>query len=412
MKHTIQSLISCIFLLITPCICSVQRKAVVAVPVADLVGQPLRTLQSTAKTTAHAYHALPLCGGKKQPFLSCPRMHQALLHEVVIIQEQCGQEVKITVPNVFFITKAHTKPHATYWTLKKNIIPYDELNKGDLQKIPAPISYAHNNVQAHNRTIATLIAPFYDPVSKQHLSAGTRFVIASNNQNIKHHSAYVFDKKTKRFTLTSIPKTRCLRSENTSNLQRIQQFVRLLKQWVRPAQGFIPYVWGGCSVDALCTNNTFDTHTMTLHNNKTGSFFARNDIKSQPLTGLDCAGLIVRAAQICGIPFFYKNTTTIAQYLPTLKKHESVQAGDIIWIPWHVMIVSDIENNALIEARGYSHGFGKVHEIALNKVFKGINTYKDLLQAYRTNKPLQRIDKSGKVRETLREFKLLTLVQS
>jgi len=73
------------------------------------------------------------------------------------------------------------------------------------------------------------------------------------------------------------------------------------------------------------------------------------------------------------------------------------------------MIISDLKKHTLIEARSYQSGFGRVHEIPLHKQFKGIKTYNDLVHAFYHNKPLKRIDKNGKVVETVKTFKILRL---
>ena len=140
-----------------------------------------------------------------------------------------------------------------------------------------------------------------------------------------------------------------------------------MRQWAKRKEGFIPYVWGGFSF------------TDTI---KTTSCFLLKDETTSPKTGLDCVGIIARVAQIYGIPYFYKNTTTIKQCLTPLARNSKLMTGDIIWVPGHVMIVADLTNHTLIEARGYDHGYGKVQEIPLNEEFKGINTYRDLIDAY------------------------------
>ena len=61
------------------------QKAVVLVPVADLVGDPLGSLGPAAGL----YHQLPVCGGK-QHVKSCKRIHQLLFNEIVDIIKREG----------------------------------------------------------------------------------------------------------------------------------------------------------------------------------------------------------------------------------------------------------------------------------------------------------------------------------
>ena len=73
------------------------------------------------------------------------------------------------------------------------------------------------------------------------------------------------------------------------------------------------------------------------------------------------------------------------------------------------MVISNLKTNTLIEARHYDHGYGKVHEIELGNVFNGINTYQDLLTAYRNKKSLHRKDIHGTLKQTYPLFKILRL---
>ena len=110
-----------------------------------------------------------------------------------------------------------------------------------------------------------------------------------------------------------------------------------------------------------------------------------------------------------GIPYFLKNTTTLERVLKPLTPEETLREGDLIKITGHVMVVADLENNTLIEARGYQDGYGKVHEIALPLVFKGINSYQDLLDAYYAKKTLIRLNSDGKESQIFPTFNLLRL---
>jgi hypothetical protein len=125
------------------------------------------------------------------------------------------------------------------------------------------------------------------------------------------------------------------------------------------------------------------------------------------LPGFDCAGLILRAAQCCGIPFFFKNSTTIAHYMRPLQPNETIEEGDILWIYGHVMVVADIRRNTIVEARSHYHGFGKVHEIPLHQEFKGMNTFEDLRKAFFNKQGLERLDASGNVVQKITQFKIL-----
>jgi len=207
------------------------------------------------------------------------------------------------------------------------------------------------------------------------------------------------------FKEINIPKNLvCRSSDLQTNKDRRALFVQLLKKWAHPGNGFIPYVWGGCSFVNIYTTD-FKKHE--LNNNL--SYYARDEIKSCPKNGCDCSGLIARVAQACGIPYFFKNTTTMVTKLEALQKTDILQDGDLMWMPGHVLAVASVKDNTIIEARSYGSGFGKIHELPLNQVFKNINSYDDLLRSYFANKPLGLLNKDKEVKSTLTSYKLLKL---
>ena len=95
--------------------------------------------------------------------------------------------------------------------------------------------------------------------------------------------------------------------------------------------------------------------------------------------------------------------------LKPLASHEHLQTGDIIWFSGHIMIISNAEKNIIIEARGYDHGWGKIHEAPLQVIFKNIVSTTDLEQAFRNQTPLERLHKDGTTAQTITNFKLLKL---
>lgn len=381
------------------------QKGVVCVPITHLVGQPLGG--------SHMYHELPICGGTLNPYTSCPRMHQLLLHEIVTILKIEGDEMLIDVPHTFFITESTKVPQTRYWTSKKNIMPISELEKNnvDINQIPQPISFQNPSSLTRHEDVVTLVRPFCDPLSKLTYSAGTRFVVSKNKGNKKYIRAYMLDAPTKSMREIKIPRTSLIKSSQETIDEKIQTFVDILRMWAHQEQGFIPYVWGGCSFANLEYSPIIIEHKEE-RNGVLYSWYTRK--KAHPHNsvlhaGFDCAGLINRAAQMAGIPFFFKNTVTIAEHMRELNHKENLEAGDIIWIRGHVMVIANIKNNTIIEARGYDSDFGKVHEIALKKVFVGIQTVADLKRYWLEKQPLIRLNKAGNIQDKFKTFKLLKL---
>ncbi len=378
------------YLLLNPKIQAEYKKAVVIVPVADLVGEKIGQLVDPEQVR-QIYKQLPF-----SPDINlktyCPRIQQILFNEVVEIIKEKGQEIYIRIPHLFYLSPTkNNEPQVNYWTLRENIMELDQIKRHtqDLTKIPLPISF--NKSQLNSKNIVTLIEPWFNQKTNQIFSAGTRFVWAEKKKN--KTMVHIFNPLIKKYEKTAIPnKKLAIHTNQQTAQQQRTNFIKILRKWVGKNNGFIPYVWGGFS----------------FTKRKTDFYSSLNEKEFLPKTGFDCAGIIARAAQICDIPYFYKNTTTIKQFLfPITNK---LLQGDIIWIPGHVMVVADLEKNTLIEARGYNHGYGKIHEIHLHEEFKGINTYKDLIDAYHNKKTITRLDYDGNEQEKIKNFTLLRLI--
>jgi len=379
------------------------KKGVVQVPLAHLVGQPLGA--------EHAYHQLPVCGGALNPYVSCPRMHQLLLHETVDIIKEEGEELLIDIPHIFFVTENTKVPQTRYWTSRKNIITHEQLRKNgvELKNIAKPISF-QNPATLAMQDVVTLLKPFQDRTTGLTYSAGTRFVVSKIKENKKYMYVYALDGTAGSLRELKIPYNYLIKSPQGSVDEKIQTFVDILKFWANQ-DGFIPYIWGGCSFSHLESSHTILEH-QEERNGILHTWYTRKKPHAQNVflnSGFDCAGLINRAAQMAGIPFFFKNTLTIAQNMHEISAAESLHAGDIIWVRGHVMVIADTKRNTIIEARGYDSDFGKVHEIALHKVFEGIRTCADLKRSWMEQKPLRRLDKAGKIQDVFKTFKLLKL---
>jgi cell wall-associated NlpC family hydrolase len=377
------------------------QQALVIVPVADLVGEPLQN-----PAAFFEYKTLPVCGGTINTFASCPRIHQVLFNEQVTAHKQVGNEVLISIPNLFYITDGDkNKKNTLYWTLRSNIAYLDELPPVNIKKLlPIPIDFKKGTITEKNAV--TLLFPFHDATTGLTFSAGTRFKKTDDKRNSNSQSVHVFNPTTNTWATTLMPASSLLTTKNGE--RSIETFIRILKIWATHNNGCIPYVWGGCSFIDTSSAHQF-TEQRTRHGDTDISYFAITDYNHTPKTGLDCSGLIARAAQMVGIPYFFKNTSTLAHYVPPLDKKHTLKDGDLIGTKGHVMVVSSIKNNTLIEARSYEHGYGRVHEIPLNRVFKDVNTYQDLIDAYFNKKTIYRIDKKGTVKDTIPEFKLLRL---
>lgn len=380
-----------------------RRSAVVIVPVADMVGNPYE-VNPTAHSSLMDYNAIPLCGGPiPRCYLNCPRIHQLLFNEVVHIVQEQGDQVNVALDNSFYVDSLGIRRNR-FWTHKTFIMPLKQLTQYGCSLDHIPPTVGPGLVANHQKKIITLQDPWYDSVSQRTFAAGTRFVATNQPTHNETIDVMILDPQKYTYYHAKIPTKLCAPEQHKNNQEQITQYVNLVRHWANDNDGFIPYVFGGCSFTHV-SNAPFKTHTV-MNNNEETLFFTIADTDT-PKTGLDCSGLIARAAQICGIPYFFKNTATLAKYLKPIKQ-EALAEGDLIWMQGHVMIVSDLKSNVLVEARAYDHGYGKVQEIALGRVFKDMHTYAELLAAHKAKKPLMRLDKNGVVcGSTITEWKLL-----
>lgn len=369
------------------------HKGVVLKPVINVVGQPI--------LKDYTYDQFPYAGASN-PFQACPRLHQLLYNETVEIIKQEGNELYIKIPHAFYITAQNKVPQCHFWTHKDTIVPLSSLDEQQQNCIVRPLSYETPNQQSD--MVVTLAYPWYCKTCSTTFSAGTRFVCRPHKKGARSINVYALHPKTHKPLSFNIPRNYCV-INNDDKKQIKTCYVQLLKDWAH-TPGIIPYVWGGCSLIAPLTEKATFFEVPATQQNSTAYIY---DKANSLINGFDCAGLILRAAQAAGMPYFYKNTTTLATYLKPITDIKDLTEGDLIWIPWHVMAVANLERNTLIEARHYNHGFGKVHEIELNKVFKDIHSYADLYHAIKNHKALYRLDKAGKAVETIKQAKLLSI---
>ncbi|MCH9632174.1 MAG: hypothetical protein S4CHLAM6_05030 [Chlamydiae bacterium] len=179
----------------------------------------------------------------------------------------------------------------------------------------------------------------------------------------------------------------------------------MLRLWAYQKDGAIPYVLGGWSWTVTCNNDDFEI----LQESETEYSIHRKKWKHSSKSGFDCMGIIGRAAQVCDIPFYIKNTTTLLKDLKALEKSDQVSEGDMIWYPGHVMVVSSVKKGLVIEAVGYERGDGKVEEHSIEKVFQDVHSFEELKNRVLEKKATTVICYDGKKWGTYKNIKILKI---
>lgn len=381
-------------------------QAVTVVPVADLLGNSLKEIG--AGNVFHSYQTLPIDDRAKGN--ATLRIHQVVFNERVEIIDHKENEVRIRIPNVFYQNQSHTSPQHSFWALKKNFMPLSTLraHKIDVTKIPLPVDFTRPETLA-TQPIITLALPFNEPQTNRIFSAGTRFVYEPTKNDAAFYHAYILTTDHTRLCLVKIPAHLCITNDElTTKHAKVKRFVELIRSWANLNNGVIPYVWGGCSFTAPVSHLAFEEKIGEFYGNSLPYFELRN--YNQPIkTGFDCAGMVSRAAQVCGMPYFFKNTATLARFLQPISYNTHLKDGDLIWLQGHVLVISNRLCNMLIEARSYAHGYGKIQEISLDKVFKDTQTFDQLEQAFFNHVPLRRLDSKGNIIAHINDIKLLNI---
>jgi hypothetical protein len=372
------------------CLCN----GICIVPVADLLKKSASETFDNYSSVKEAYRSL-LMGD-----VNCKREYQILYNESVQVLQIKGDEAQIRVPHIIYFDKQEGLYTNIYWTLKKNLICLDELQvkNVNIHKIPQEVSFSQDIRQ--DESVVVLREPFIATDGRV-FSAGTRFKMVKECVGGGSIGCYALNKNLQEVIL-DIPESKLNFYRDCSIKKRISDFVKLLRSWANLQSGFIPYLYSGSSY--IYVYNKDDILVRGSDNT-----FYKDELKVYPYAGFDCSCIISRGAQICNLPYFYKDSTTLERNLDPVDNFNELSEGDIIWFQGHVVIISDIKNNLVVEARGYASGFGRVHECHLNLMFRNINSFKELLSAKRENKSLELLSRDGCLRYLIKEFKILSL---
>ncbi len=324
----------------------------------------------------------------------CPRAHQGLFNELVdcLEQDESGDQIKIACPSVAYGFDQETgKKLNTFWTYKKHILPVKELTADMEKTVPHP--------EYGQEPTIVILYPW------QEFSVGTRFVHLPEHDTSNSYAVARADYATGQTGVDFVAHEHAMAEIKQDSQSTRTLFLKIVNDLIDRVSSsgpehVIPYVWGGSSYLQPYKQPDFYAKDGTWH--RSGN--------NAPYTGYDCSEFTMRMAQIAGIPFQGKTCAAIRKIQRELQEHDQLEEGDLIWVPGHIMIITAIERNELIEARGYGDGYGCIHRITLDKCFDGIQTYADLLEHHRNNTHVKFKNKQGIASDRTREVKLLKLM--
>lgn len=325
----------------------------------------------------------------------CFRSCQGLFGEFVkvdIDQKFKNDWVKVTMCHCYFGDKNKGKnPIAlTYLVKREDIVLFDDMNK-DIQQLFAPPILYTDPKSVSVKDVVTLALPWKCEQNGQIYSAGTRFKVLegekNNTESKKIYSVMFFD-PVKTEVIKDVIPARLLVNHGvpiSSETDRRKLFVKLLKKWCKNSEGFIPYVWGGASFTKQRIDKKFVLMTEMVGSNKI-QYWKYENGDSVPY-GFDCSMLVLRAAQACGIPYFSRTAGTAAAILEQVLSDQKIEPGDLCVTehPNHIFVFTGDDDDMIIEAAGYSSGYGKVHKIPISKRFTNVKKCSDFLDLNKKN---------------------------
>lgn len=389
------------------------------VPVADLVSFPLINNKNSTFTS---YADIPCLGFSKKSVI--PRLGQLLLHELVEIIEEKGQEVRVKISNRYYAQHGNHAVLEGFWMHKSCLQELNELTQAEQAKLPLPLDYRNRTISRENTLVLkepwTAIKESLFSSRHTIYSAGTRFVKAFHARDASdNYLIYLFNATKKRFEIQEIPAHFCL-EENDDYLpeKRRTIFVHIIRHWAhRHNHKAFAYALGGSSLVEEVHPNNFKLEKighqqklffMRPHDHY---YYANSSTHHATQTGIDCSNLITRAAQIAGIAYYAGNTTTISHELHAVTKNDVLENGDIVVWKGHTIIISSVKDNLIVEARGYEPSdYGIVHEIPLEERFKDIKTMEDLKKAYLAKRKVPILAKAGNVKEIINGINIYKLI--
>ena len=321
---------------------------------------------------------------------ACRRAHQGLYNEVLSCKEELYDCVCLTFPAIVYGLEDDLQtPRNTFWMHKKYLTWLKDVHPDIINALP-PAEYG-------TKPTIVLIYPWNG------FSIGTRFVCNVDKCTASEFAIIRPDFVNNTVIEEYIPRAHALYETRQDPAEARKLFVQLINDLVdrvSESEGHevIPYIWGGGSFITPYKDEFYQADGVW-----------QRDGKNDPYSGYDCSELVMRMAKIAGLYFCWKTTTVMQQALPPITSANQLEEGDLIWVKGHVVIVSNIERNEIIESRSYSSGFGCVHRLKLSQLFDGVETYADLLTRCLANETVTFVNAQGQPYGNPYQFNILKL---
>lgn len=380
----VKAIVLCLFLCMLGSYSAVKAEewGVIKVPVVDMIADFL------------VFNELPAA----REINSCHRAHQGLYNERVRVLNERGDYVHVAYKSLIYFDSVTKQPRNSFWMRKRDLLLFSDIKNEELLMAMPDAVYAQD-------ATVVLTYPWHG------FSVGTRFKRKPGSDTVDSYAIMLPDYENNSVILDYIARTDALVEQEQNVHEARMLFVKIINELVdrvqREGTNFvIPYVLGGSSFVELYTD---------LDADNTPLFYVADGVWQRvgaynPYMGYDCSELVMRFAQMAGIAFPWKTTVAMERSLRSLTSNDMLEEGDLIWVYGHIMIVSNLEKNELIEARGYSSGYGRVHKIVLKDCFAGVSTYDELRIVCENGGTVQFKDWHGSVLEKTHAVKLLKLI--
>lgn len=359
-------------------------QAVCVVPVANAFNEYIGKKFSTAtyEQIKNLYHTVLATNVNYGDFM---RLHQFLLHEVVTVIEEKNGELIVRAPDHFFQNNPNEKVFNSSAVLAEEFVFLDEIK--DPSKLPAPYEWDNPDSYKPTSCIFSLTTPYKDPTTGMVFSIGTRFFMSSCSIDRKYVSVFVLTGKA--FDTITIPLSYGLIDVPFSPEDTEECIVALFMKFFG-GEKRVSTAFGGRSTTALFEERDYHESSLELPDKKIVAGYVR-DQETGMQTGYTMPEVNYTINRLCRAQAVEEtalgNSTTAERVRGPLAPDEEPRKLTYLLAQGYVGRLLGEDRIADIRSYAHHNGIGRI--VKLSENFKGIETEKDLVAAYRSGKPLE-----------------------